>query len=67
LFRTFRNKNRRQDCKVGTMCGRILVGGRMKEGDEGEGIWWMELCCSPKGIKTGMLGMNKLWLVCNEI
>jgi hypothetical protein len=34
--------NKRQDCKVDTVCGGVLVGGaRMNEGDEGEGIWLM--------------------------
>jgi hypothetical protein len=30
----------RQDCKIGTVCGGILVEmGRVNGGDEGEGIW----------------------------
>jgi hypothetical protein len=33
----------RQDCKIGTMYGGILVGGRrVSEGDEGEGMWLMD-------------------------
>jgi hypothetical protein len=35
-------KNERQDCKIGTVCGEVLVGGaRVNAGDECEGIWWM--------------------------
>jgi hypothetical protein len=30
--------NERRDFKIGTVCG----GKRGKEGDEGEGIWWMD-------------------------
>jgi hypothetical protein len=35
--------NKRQDCKIGTVCAGILVGeGRVNEVDEGEGIWFMD-------------------------
>jgi hypothetical protein len=34
----------RQDCKIGTLCGELLVGGgRVNEGDESEGILLMNL------------------------
>jgi hypothetical protein len=34
--------NKRQDYKIGTVWGGVLVrGGRVNGGDEGEGIWLM--------------------------
>jgi hypothetical protein len=35
--------NEKQNCKIGTVCGGVLVrGGRVNGGDYGEGIWLMD-------------------------
>jgi hypothetical protein len=50
--------NVRQDCKIGTVCGRgVLMGGmRVNEGDKGEGIWQMDFIYKPLAIALSGIG-----------
>jgi hypothetical protein len=47
LSTDFGIKNGGQDCKIGTVVGGVLVGGRrVNGGDEGEGTWLMGFLCT---------------------